>query len=107
MNAVVAFLDKELQVMYQQVVPNSLIFDNMLIPCRTNNKSVRAIGTYADVLAGLGNSQDDVDIGTNPTNSSLNANPIRARKRTAVDLDTLAKTQTNTAEKLSDDTAST
>eukprot|EP00957_Ditylum_brightwellii_P162104 12341456-Ditylum_brightwellii.AAC.1 len=93
--------------MYHHVVPNSLTFDNMPIPHRTNNKAARAVGTYADVLVRLGNIQDEMDTGTNPTDNSLNTNPIRARKCTSVDLDAVAETQMSTAEKQSDNTAST
>eukprot|EP00957_Ditylum_brightwellii_P188903 14379468-Ditylum_brightwellii.AAC.1 len=107
MNAVLAFLLRELQVLYQQVVPNGLTFDNMPILCRTNNKAARTVGTYPSVLVRLGNTQDEIDIGTNPTDNSLNANPIRARKCTAVDLDAVAGTQMSTAEKQSNNTAST
>eukprot|EP00957_Ditylum_brightwellii_P043312 3282641-Ditylum_brightwellii.AAC.1 len=73
-----------MQELYHQVVPSILQFEHIPILCRTNNRNQKALGSYAEVLRGFSNPQEEMD--EEPTQGSCNpsTNPIRARKRPAV-----------------------
>eukprot|EP00957_Ditylum_brightwellii_P110464 8424755-Ditylum_brightwellii.AAC.1 len=49
-SAAVRFLNKELQDLFQKVVPNGLKFDGLPIPCHANNAASKAVGSYAAVI---------------------------------------------------------
>jgi hypothetical protein len=72
------FLNIELKNLYHRVVPNNLKFDTVPIPRRAKSRAAKAVGSYAEILMGLTNSQDDL--------TGYNTNPIRPRKRAAVDI---------------------
>eukprot|EP00957_Ditylum_brightwellii_P096684 7363846-Ditylum_brightwellii.AAC.1 len=65
-------LDSELKNLYQRVVPNNLKFDTVPSPRGAKSRAAQAVGSYAEILMGLVNSQDNT--------SGYNTNPIRSRK---------------------------
>eukprot|EP00957_Ditylum_brightwellii_P197317 15032963-Ditylum_brightwellii.AAC.1 len=80
-NAVAAsnLLDSELNNLYQRVIPNNLKFDTVPSPRRAKSRAAQAVRSYAEILMGLVNPQDDT--------SGYNTNPIRSQKRVAVEID--------------------
>eukprot|EP00957_Ditylum_brightwellii_P153721 11699771-Ditylum_brightwellii.AAC.1 len=52
-------LDSELNNLYQRLVPNNLKFDTVPSPRRAKSRASQAIGSYAEILMGLVNPQDD------------------------------------------------
>eukprot|EP00957_Ditylum_brightwellii_P160664 12231253-Ditylum_brightwellii.AAC.1 len=80
-NAVAAssLLDIELKNLYQHVVPNNLKFDTVPSPRCAKSRAAQVVGSYTDILMGLANPQGDMPV--------YNINPIRSRKRAAVDID--------------------
>eukprot|EP00957_Ditylum_brightwellii_P139914 10661775-Ditylum_brightwellii.AAC.1 len=58
MNEVSAFLDKELQQLYQQAVPSELQFDGMPTSQCKNHYANQAMGSYVETLTGFSNPQD-------------------------------------------------
>eukprot|EP00957_Ditylum_brightwellii_P051015 3868567-Ditylum_brightwellii.AAC.1 len=92
------FLDKELQKLYQSVVPSGLKFDRMPVPKHNNHKITRAIGSYADVLAGFANPQDVPEshiLCTSGKPFSSLTNPIRAKKHTIINLNANSNPETS------------
>eukprot|EP00957_Ditylum_brightwellii_P048643 3691086-Ditylum_brightwellii.AAC.1 len=75
-----------MQELYRQVVPSNLQFEHLPIPRRTNNCNQKVLGSYAKVLRGFSNPQEEMD--KEPTHSSYDpsTNPICACKRPAVAL---------------------
>eukprot|EP00957_Ditylum_brightwellii_P148044 11272132-Ditylum_brightwellii.AAC.2 len=72
MNAASDFLDKELQSLYQRVVPNDLHFDSMPVPQRTHTRVAQAVGSsYINVLMGWANPQGDDDSPPEHTKNAL------------------------------------
>eukprot|EP00957_Ditylum_brightwellii_P080187 6098981-Ditylum_brightwellii.AAC.1 len=91
--SVMAFLERELQSLYQKVVPSVLKYKRMPIPCRTNNKAARAVGSYKDVLQGYRNPQEET-VTDNSPEFNHNLNPICSRKRQTFVLDPVSQVTT-------------
>eukprot|EP00957_Ditylum_brightwellii_P138198 10534997-Ditylum_brightwellii.AAC.1 len=100
-SAVVKFLDKELQEIFQTVVPKELKFDGLPIPHRAKNAASRAVGLYAAVLQGMANPQEEED-----TPIQCNQNPIRAQKRQVIKIDTTTQITENTTQSKTNEYAS-
>eukprot|EP00957_Ditylum_brightwellii_P026246 1985380-Ditylum_brightwellii.AAC.1 len=74
------FLDNELQNLYKSIVPNNQKIDMVPIPCCAKLKAAQTVGSYAGILMGLSNPQDD--------STGSNTNTIRPRKRAVVAVET-------------------
>eukprot|EP00957_Ditylum_brightwellii_P153434 11677622-Ditylum_brightwellii.AAC.1 len=62
------FLNKELQLLYQHVIPSKLWFEHMPQPKCTSCRATKAVGTYVATLTGMANPQevnDAINIRTN------------------------------------------
>eukprot|EP00957_Ditylum_brightwellii_P000095 6878-Ditylum_brightwellii.AAC.1 len=64
-------LDKEIQELYQHIVPNNLRLNNIPIPCWVNTTSINAFGSYTEVLHELANPQKEE---TTETTGKMNKN---------------------------------
>eukprot|EP00957_Ditylum_brightwellii_P084383 6417350-Ditylum_brightwellii.AAC.1 len=93
------FLNKELQLLYQWVIPSSLCFNHILKPWCTSHRATKAVGSYADILTWLANPQDVPEpriVHTTRKQSDASHNPMRASKRAAVALDLTTDTPSDT-----------
>eukprot|EP00957_Ditylum_brightwellii_P137644 10492922-Ditylum_brightwellii.AAC.1 len=81
-STVPTFLDNKFQHLYQCVVPSDFQFDHISIPWRAHIQAAQAVGSYANVLIGMSNPQEET------TNNNLDRNKVRPRKCAAAALDT-------------------
>eukprot|EP00957_Ditylum_brightwellii_P035119 2662356-Ditylum_brightwellii.AAC.1 len=72
------FLDRELQFLYQQVVPDNLHFNHVPIPRQAQTKRAQSIGSYTNVLMGWANPQEE-----DKSNFNLNKKSLSNLKRMA------------------------
>eukprot|EP00957_Ditylum_brightwellii_P123969 9450165-Ditylum_brightwellii.AAC.1 len=55
------FLEREIQELYQQIVPSVLQFEHIPTPRMTNNRNQKALGSYAGALRGFNIPQEEMD----------------------------------------------
>eukprot|EP00957_Ditylum_brightwellii_P124998 9528767-Ditylum_brightwellii.AAC.1 len=92
------YLDREIQALYQHIIPKELQYDNISILRRTNNRAQRTVGSYFKVLLSRANPQDEgfISLGMG---SNLLTNPLPPRMRTAITQEVEDKTIENAANK--------